>query len=143
MSKATNKRLFRIKNNWPRVAVPDKFHRIVGFLLSSINKDDLTCYPSTATIAATACCHRSTVKRNLRAIRQIGLFKIENIGAEEARLRFRGRIKTSPRHRYNVYHVNLNHPLWDGEGIEEAMQVIREMTYQGVATRVKSGAHST
>jgi hypothetical protein len=80
-------------------------------------------------------CSEKTIQRNLRAIRQLGLFDMETIGADEMRCRIGGKIRVTDRHTYTIYKLNSNHPLWKGENLDKAMGIIRSATWRGVKER--------
>ena len=135
MSKESAIALGKLKAAFRRQPLPDKFSRLVTLLLDHLNRDTLICWPSRSRLAQLMGCSEKTVQRNLRAVRELGLFEMETIGADEMRRRVGSKIRVTNRHSYTIYKLNSAHPLWKGEDFVKAMGIIKSATWRGVDQR--------
>jgi hypothetical protein len=143
MSKESAIALGKLKAAFRRLPLPDKFSRLVSLLLDHLNRDTLICWPSRGRLAQLMGCSEKTVQRNLRAIRELGLFDLETVGADEMRQRAGNKLKVTDRHTYTIYCLNADHPLWKGEGLGHAKEVIKSATWRGVAERCQQQVPNT
>src|SRR4051812_16530434 len=88
-------------------------------------------------------CSAKTVQRNLRAVRELGLFDMETIGADEMRRRVGSKIRVTDRHTYTIYKLNPDHPLWKGKDLAKAMEIIKPATWRGVEERCRNPQPAT
>jgi hypothetical protein len=138
MSKESAIALGKLKAAFRRQPLPDKFSRLVTLLLDHLNRDTLICWPSRGRLAQLMGCSEKTVQRNLRAVRKLGLFEMKTIGADEMRCRVGNKIRVTDRHTYTIYKLNSAHPLWKGEGLAKAKEIIKSATWRGVETRCRN-----
>lgn len=137
MSKDTSMALTKLKNSFIRQPHPQMFSRIVSVLLTYVDRDTLKAWPSQKRLAGQVGCNEKTVKRNLEAARNLGLLTIESVSGEELKLRTSSKKKLPPHHRFTIYTIHMDHPLWkgDGEAVREAKQLIKQSTHKGVDER--------
>ena len=138
MSKESAIALGKLKATFRRLPLPDKFSRLVSLILDHLNRDTLICWPSRGRLAQLMGCSEKTVQRNLRAVRELELFEMETIGADEMRRRVGSKIRVTDRHSYTIYKLNSAHPLWKGEGLPKAMGIIKSATWRGVDQRCRN-----
>jgi hypothetical protein len=138
MSKETAIALGKLKAAFRRLPLPDKFSRLVALLLDHLNRDTFICWPSRSRLAQIMGCSEKTVQRNLRAVRELELFEMETVGADEMRRRIGGKIRVTDRHSYTIYKLNSAHPLWKGEGLAKAIGIIKSATWRGVEQRCRN-----
>lgn len=134
MSKESAIALGKLKSQFRRLPLPDKFSRLVSLLLDHLSREHQIAWPSRSRLAALMGCSEKTIQRNLSAVRTLGLFYMENVGADEMRCRI-GLKRKDNRHTYTLYKLNWKHPLWKGEGLGDARQVIQQATWRGVEKR--------
>ena len=128
---------YNLKKSFIRLPFPTMFSRIVGVLLSYVDRDTRIAWPSQKTLAKQVGCNEKTVKRNLEAARKLGLFMIESVGAEEMKRRVGSKRQLAAHHRFTIYTVDMTNSLWQANdaAIKEAKQVIQQSTHKGVDQR--------
>lgn len=143
MSRERSIRLGKIRSQFQKLPLPDKFSRVVTVLLTYVNRETYLCWPSKITLAKNIGCSEKAVARNLKAAKQIGLFDVQTYGHKEMKqlVGSKFNVKASGQRLYALYKLNENHPLWRGEGIEAAKTIIKQYSYAGISLR--SGKKST
>jgi AraC-like DNA-binding protein len=90
--------LGKLKATFRRQSLPDKFSRLVSLLLNHLDRNTYICWPSRRKLAELLGCSEKTLQRNLGAIRELGLFEMETIGADEMRCRVGIKTRVTDRH---------------------------------------------
>lgn len=121
MSKESSIKLGQIKSAFTKQPLPDKFSRVVAVLLSYTNRDTYCCRPSKARIANHIGCSEKTVARNLRAVKELGLFHCQTLGREQMRHALGNgfKSKSTGQRLFTLYRLN------ESQGYMRRLQILR------------------